>query len=82
MIELTICDRQTHIDPANTGHAAKFTFHCSLKSINWIYFCYKYSGAKSSQRLSTSLSNISITSNECYFPSKHDVSSSLDTINK
>ena len=42
------------------------TFHSSLKSIDRVNFSNKYSRSKCSQALSTSFSNISITSNKAH----------------
>ena len=54
------CRRPPSLDPST------LTFHSSLKSIDWVNFSYQYSCSKRSQALSTSFSNISITSNNAY----------------
>ena len=57
-------------------------FHCSLESVDRIDLCDNDSAAESFQGLGGTFSNITVTSNNGAFTRQHDVSSSLDTVNK
>jgi len=56
------------------------TFHTSLKSTNWIYFSNIYSWTASFHGLSTTFTNITISTNKNFFTSKHNISGSEYTI--
>jgi hypothetical protein len=53
-----------------------------LKSVDWINFSDKDTSTHSMKSHSTSLSNITETSNNCNLSGDHDISSTLDTINQ
>jgi len=56
------------------------TFHTSLKSTDWINFSNIDSGSASFHGLSTTFTNITISTNKNFFTSKHNISSSENTI--
>jgi len=56
------------------------SLHTGLKSTDWVNFSNVNSGTSSSHWLSRSFSNISITKDQNFFTTNHDISGSIETI--
>lgn len=70
-------------DGSNLFHRGNLvTGNGSLQSVNWVNFSDNHSGTHTVQSHSTTLSDITETSNNSDFTGNHNVGSSLDTIDK